>query len=169
MEPDNTNSNKISQPEEIQDEVNPLQNLLTRVLKDSQYRDAKFEILENNKISDALIDLIEPYVDEVENDHEFAMLLDVATIAWNLSFFSRKVAQQEIERMLQENKVILGDTEREVKETKEDLKNILGQMIARKKRHFSKYKRLIIDYELKNKGDGSELFVVSKPIKNKLK
>ena len=109
---------------------------------------------------------IEPYQDDVQNDEDWIKLLDLATLAWNLSFFSKREAQQEIEHILQSNQLVSADTEREIKE---DLKNIIGQLITRKKRHFSSYKRLIIDFELKNQGNGFHLFVVSLPMKHKFK
>ncbi len=85
---------------------------------------------------------------------------------WNLSFFSKPVAHKEIEQILEDNLIIPADTS---KETKEDLKNILGQLIARKKRHFSQYKRLILDFEFQDEGDSFRLFVISTPVKKKLK
>ncbi len=166
MEIENRSPEKISQPEEIPNKVTPAQKLLSRVAQSFEDQDVGLEILEKNKVSDALTDFIEPYVDSVKDDKGFTILLDLATIAWNLSFFSKKVAQKEIKQILEDNAILSADTE---KETKEDFKNILGQMIARKKRHFSKYKRFIIDYELKDKDDGFELFVISTPIKNKLR
>ncbi len=68
--------------------------------------------------------------------------------------------------MLQFNLLVPAHTDEEIKE---DLKNLLGQLIARKKRHFSSYKRLILDFELKNQDNDFHLFVISAPVKKTLK
>ena len=166
MEIENRSSDKISQPEENPNQVTPAQKLLSRVVQNFEEREVGLEVQENNKVSNAITDFIEPYVDSVKDDQGFTMLLDLAVIAWNLSFFSKKVAQRELKQMLDDNEIMPTDME---KEAKEEFKNILGQMIARKKRHFSKQKRFILDYELKNLGDSFQLFVVSTPVKNRLK
>ena len=140
--------------------------LLKRVAQDFQDGHVDFEILENHKISDALREFIEPYFYNVQTDAGFIKLLNLATIAWNLSFFSKRVARQEIEHMLQFNLLVPAHTDEEIKE---DLKNLLGQLIARKKRHFSSYKRLILDFELKNQDNDFHLFVVSAPVTKPLK
>ena len=157
MEPNKTSSNKISQIEENQDDLNAIEKLIEKAAKNLHNKDIRVEIQENDKISEALTDFIEPYIED-EDDEDLEMVLDLATFAWNLSFFSKKVAQKEIERMLQDEEMMPADTE---PEAKEELKRILGQMIARKKRHFSKYKRLIIDYDLRNEDDGVYLSVIS--------
>ena len=157
MEPNKTSSNKISQIEENQDDLNAIEKLIEKAAKNLHNKDIRLEIQENDKISEALTDFIEPYIED-EDDEDLEMVLDLATFAWNLSFFSKKVAQKEIERMLQDEEMMPADTE---PEAKEELKRILGQMIARKKRHFSKYKRLIIDYDLRNEDDGVYLSVIS--------
>ena len=157
MEPNKTSSNKISQIEENQDDLNAIEKLIEKAAKNLHNKDIRLEIQENDKISEALTDFIEPYIED-EDDEDLEMVLDLATFAWNLSFFSKKVAQKEIERMLQDEEMMPADTE---PEAKEELKRILGQMIARKKRHFSKYKRLIIDYDLREEDDGFYISVIS--------
>ena len=157
MEPNKTSSDKISQIEENQDDLSAIEKLIEKAAKNLHNKDIRVEIQENDKISEALTDFIEPYIED-EDDEDLEMVLDLATFAWNLSFFSKKVAQKEIERMLQDEEMMPADTE---PEAKEELKRILGQMIARKKRHFSKYKRLIIDYDLRNEDDGVYLSVIS--------
>ena len=157
MEPNKTSSNKISQIEENQDDLNAIEKLIEKAAKNLHNKDIRVEIQENDKISEALTDFIEPYIED-EDDEDLEMVLDLATFAWNLSFFSKKVAQKEIERMLQDEEMMPADTE---PEAKEELKRILGQMIARKKRHFSKYKRLIIDYDLREEDDGFYISVIS--------
>ena len=161
-----TDSEGRSELELFQENESLLKELIGRVAQDFEDRDVDLEILEDHKISDALTEFIEPYKNDVQNDRDWVKLLNLAILAWNLSFFSKRQAQQEIEHMLHSNQLVSADTEKEIKE---ELKNILGQLIARKKRHFSSYKRLIIDFELKNQGDSFHLFVISLPMKHKFK
>ncbi|MEM9271729.1 MAG: hypothetical protein AAGA80_02025 [Cyanobacteria bacterium P01_F01_bin.143] len=152
MEPNKTSSGKISQIEENQDDLSAIEKLIEKAAQNLHNKDIRVEIQENDKISEALTDFIEPYIED-EYDEDLEMVLDLATFAWNLSFFSKKVAQKEIECMFQD-----ADTD---PEGREELKQIIGQMVARKKRRFSKYKRLIIDYELREDDDGFYLSVIS--------
>ena len=101
MKPTKTDSEGSSELEFFQENESLLKQLIGRVAKDFKDHDVDLEVLEQNKISDALTEFIE--------------------------------------------------------------------LIARKKRHFSSYKRLIIDFELKNQGNGFHLFVVSLPMKHKFK
>ena len=166
MEPTNKSSDKTSELKSLQDNESLLKQLLETVAQDLHQGDVDIEILENHKMSDALREFIEPLSYDVQNDEGFVKLLNLGTIAWNLSFFSKQVARKEIEQMLQSNLLVPVATDKEIKE---DLKNILGQLIARKKRHFSSYKRLILDFELKNEGNSFHLFVVSAPTQKKFK
>ena len=161
MEPNKTSSDKISQIEENQDDLSAIEKLIEQAAQNLHHKDIEVEMLENEQMPEALNDFIEPYIED-EDDEDLEMVLDLATFAWNLSFFSKKVAQKEIERMFQDEEIMPADTKQEARK---ELKQILGQMIARKKRHFSKYKRLIIDYELTNDDDGSYLSVLSLPTK----
>lgn len=166
MDLTNKNYDNKSELKSFQDHKNSLKGLLDSVKQNVDNQDVDIEILENNKMSEALTEFIEPYNYDLDYDEGFLKLLNIGTLAWNLSFFSKPVARKEIEQILEDNLIMKADTS---KETKEDLKNILGQLIARKKRHFSKYKRLILDFEFQDEGDSFRLFVISTPVKKKLK
>jgi hypothetical protein len=166
MDLTNKETNSKSELKSFEDHESSLKQLLDRVAQDLHGKDVDIEIFDNNKISDALTEFIEPYSYDIENDEGFLKLLNIATLAWNLSFFSKQVARNEIEQILQEDLFVPADTSEEFKE---DLKNILGQLIARKKRHFASYKRLILDFELKDEGDDYRLFVISTPVKKRFK
>jgi hypothetical protein len=158
-------TNKKSELKSVQNHESSLQQLLDRVTKDLHDKDVDIEIFDNNKISEALLELIEPYSYDI-GDEGFFNLLNIGTLAWNLSFFSKQVARQEIEQIIDENLLVRVDASKEIKE---DLKNILGQLVARKKRHFSSYKRLILDFELKDEEDEFRIFVISTPVKKKFR
>ena len=93
MEPTNTSFDKTSELESLQDDESLLLQLLERVAQDFQDGHVDFEILENHKISDALREFIEPYFYNVQTLAGLFKLLNIATIAWNLSFFSFRVTR----------------------------------------------------------------------------
>ena len=167
MKQANTSSNKISKLESVKNNESVLEKLVGRIAQNFQDKDVDIEILENYKISKTLDDFISPYSDSIETDEEFLFLLDIATIAWNLSFFSKREQRQEIEKLfIQDDLLVAADTNKEIKD---DFKRMLVQLITRKKRYFSNYKRMILDFELKTQGDSFHLAVVSLPIKKNYK
>lgn len=139
--------------------------LMESMLKNLQEENMKVDILKENKMSDILTEFIEPYIDETHSNEQLLTLLGLGVIAWNLSFSSRREQRNEIELFLQENSFFAGGMDHQLKE---DMKNLIGQLIARKKRYFAKHKRLIIDFQVQEDQDGElELFVLSQPIHKK--
>lgn len=107
------------------------------------------------KMSEVLEDFIAPYKQQADSEEAMQKLLTVAVVAWNASFFSESEQQEQIETMLAEG--MPGASE----QLKTEFKDIVNQFISRKKRYFSEYKRLIIDFDLKKIGGKYHLSVAS--------
>jgi hypothetical protein len=107
------------------------------------------------KISEALEDFVEPYLEFANTEEACRKLLTLAVIAWNVSFLPEEEQQDIVEGISAE--VMPAATE----EQKADLKGILSMLIARKKVYFSEYTRKIIGFELTGTGKGYYLSVAS--------
>ncbi len=107
------------------------------------------------KMSDALTDFVEPYRQEADTEEAQRKLLELAIMAWNVSLLSEPEQQEMVDRILAEG--FSAATE----ELKQGMKDILNQLIARKKQHFSENQRMIVDFDLKDTGRDYYLSVAS--------
>lgn len=89
------------------------------------------------KMSEVLMEFLEPYSRYWETKEELTKLLAVAAIAWNASFFPREEWAEIIE-----------NGESIPPEMRQDLKGIIEAMIERKERYFGNIKRMIMNYNV---------------------
>ena len=145
------------------DKSDLLSELVQKVVADFESNGAStgVEILKDNKISTALFQFIEPYHDDETSRTNILLLLDLALIAWNISFLPKREQRKEIDAMFQDPRFFAHDM---TPEFKSNFRGMLTSLIARKKQYFSKYKRLIIDFELTETPEKFDLSVVSAPI-----
>ena len=108
-------------------------------------------------MSTVLGEFIEPYVEHTDSEESYRKLLTLAVLAWNASFLPEKERRDMIDRVFNEG-LPTGTTE-----LKTGLRDIVYHLIARKKAYFSKYKRIIIDFEVFDLGDQYHLSVASTP------
>ena len=78
-------------------------------------------------------------------------MLTTAIIAWNVTLFPEKERLSRLEELV----VTLPE------DVREDGRQIIVELMVRKERFFSQYKRMIIDFELANAGDHWHLSVMS--------
>jgi hypothetical protein len=107
------------------------------------------------KMSEVLGDFVEPYMDLVDTEQAYRMLLTLAVMAWNASFLPEQERQEMIDRVLEAG-IPSGDDE-----LRAGLKGIVNMLIARKKAYFSEHTRDIIDFEVTDTGEGYRLTVAS--------
>jgi hypothetical protein len=74
-----------------------------------------------------------------------------AVIAWNTALFSAEEREAHLEKML----------EAFPEEVRADGRAIISELIERKERYFSEYRRMIIDYEVTDTGEDYHLIVIS--------
>ncbi len=60
---------------------------LKNEIRQGPLRDAEFRVSRNpaSKMSDALVKLAEPFIDETRNEDEYRTLLSMAAVAWNVT------------------------------------------------------------------------------------
>ena len=107
------------------------------------------------KMSKVLTDFVEPYLEFTETEEDYRKLLALSVMAWNASFLPEKEQQEMIDRVL--DKGIPTGTE----ELKAGLKEIVNELIVRKKIYFPEYTRMIIDFEVTDTGRDYHLAVAS--------
>jgi len=129
-------------------------NGLVNKLKKNGLLDNKklvFEPYGEVKMSDILLEYVEPYMDSVKTDEEYKKLFTVAMIAWNVSF----LPEDEQKKTISNFKTCFPPP------LQNDFIKIVNMMIERKNTYFSEYKRKIIDYTLKDLGDEINISVAS--------
>lgn len=103
------------------------------------------------KMSEVLLDFIEPYYHGVDTEEAMRKLVTTALVAWNTALMPTEAQDEQLEAVAQ----ALPD------ETVEDFYVIVGEMIERKNRYFAEYTRYILDYELTGEGDDYHISVIS--------
>lgn len=144
-------SRKTSRPKGVS-EKQILQNLGDRTMKLPGMDRMKFMMNPKGeiKMSDVLWQFIDPYYEEDMSYDEVERLLMIGIVAWNMSFFEESERLKEIQKFADK----IGDSAAVMME-------ILGPLIHRKQRHFRKYDRKIINFQLTDTGETLHLSVAS--------
>jgi len=103
------------------------------------------------KMSEILEQFMEPFRDFDETEDAFRKLITLSILSWNMMLFPEKDRKAKLEGLLTS---FPEDIRREGR-------GIIEQMMSRKERFFSNYKRTILGYELTDTGDGWHLSVAS--------
>ena len=103
------------------------------------------------KMSDIIIQFIEPYNDLAQTYEAQMKLITVAIIAWNASLLPEDRGKAMIDKVL----VNLPLAERG------QTMDVIRQFMERKKRYFADYKRPVVDYQLTEDKDEFHLSVAS--------
>jgi hypothetical protein len=103
------------------------------------------------KMSQVLEEFIAPYREFADTEEAFRKLLVTAIIAWNTALFSAEERETHLEKML----------EAFPEQVRADGRAIINELMERKERYFSEYRRMIIDYEVTDTGEDYHLIVIS--------
>jgi hypothetical protein len=103
------------------------------------------------KMSQVLEEFIAPYREFADTEEAFRKLLVTAVVAWNTALFPAKEREAHIEEVLKALP----------KEVRADGRAIINELMERKERYFSEYRRMIIDYEVTYTGEDYHLVVIS--------
>ena len=130
--------------------------LRKRLRSEPAFKDLKIiEPINEEKLSLAIFQLVEPYKSEADNIQAFTGLITLAVMVWNVSILKG----DEQKKMMKKIKAMLLDDSSQ--EWEQPLEQIVTQLIRRKKRYFAHDKRFIIDYEITESRDEFNLAVVS--------
>ena len=103
------------------------------------------------KMSEVLKEFIVPYRETANTEEAFRKLLVIAVVAWNTALFPAEERKAYVDKVL----------EALPEEARADGQAIISELVERKERYFSEYKRMIIDYEVTDRGEDYHLVVVS--------
>jgi hypothetical protein len=104
------------------------------------------------KMSEVLRDFVAPYWHILDTEEAMRKLLTTALVAWNTALMppaEQAGALDQVATALPE-------------EARDDFYAIVREMIERKNKHFAEYDRLILDYELVDRGNDYHITVVSR-------
>lgn len=104
------------------------------------------------KASALLLALIEPYLELATTETIFRRLVTLAATAWNLSLIPEEQRQVVIEEVL---------SEMEEAETREDMREIIEDLIRRKERYFGEYTWIVVGFDVVEEEDEFHLMVAS--------
>jgi hypothetical protein len=103
------------------------------------------------KMSEVLLDFVEPYSDQWRNEAELRTLLNIATLVWNASLLTGSQREEAIQDMIQAVPP----------EGRVDFRRILDDMIQRKMALFAGNKRAILSFEVSKTPTGPYVSVIS--------
>jgi hypothetical protein len=99
--------------------------------------------VERRKISAALLELVDPYLDDAPELDQVRSLAGLGTLAWNLSLLPMSERSRRIREVAQDSKV----------PDREALTEILQHLVQRKIDLFPDDTRRIFDWEVREEGD----------------
>lgn len=103
------------------------------------------------KMSEVLREFVDPYWHIADTEEAMGRLLATALVAWNTAL------QPEEEQANSVKQVATALPE----EAREDFYSVVAELIERKNKYFAQYDRMILDYELVDRGDDYHITVVS--------
>ena len=105
------------------------------------------------KMSQVVIDFIEPYVEYAETYEAYQKLVSVAIVAWNTALFPEKKQKAIVKKMMKSLSLPRSDAR--------DMKGIIQELIERKNERFAEHNRIIVEYHVTETRDGFHLSVAS--------
>ncbi|NPV81873.1 MAG: hypothetical protein HPY52_16705 [Firmicutes bacterium] len=109
------------------------------------------------KMSEVLLEFVQPYMKSAKTRKAFDSLLAIATASWNCALLDEKGSHELSDQIV--NAVVSCED----KQGQVVIRRVMNELIERKKRHFAKYDRYILNYVLSETEDGFHLSVVSTP------
>lgn len=103
------------------------------------------------KMSQVLLEFLEPYADEWETAQELSDLVAVATLAWNATFAPVPEREQYLQSVL--------DTVPPA--ARDDVRGVVLDLMRRKIALFGEVRRMVLDYQVTETADGPHLSVMS--------
>jgi hypothetical protein len=130
-----------------------LQDLMTKVQEDEllDERDLRFVTSNQEKMSEVILDFVEPYRHVFEERSGMEWLITFAVIAWNAALVSSKKRRA----MLNDAVDGLPDADKEM------VSDLLEHMLRRKKQRFRRNRRMIYEYNVAESEEGLHVSIAS--------
>ncbi len=147
----------LKQQKQSKDNQKHLNELAQKVKKGALGSSAVEIVIEPpgaEKMSEVLEEFIDPYIDTVHNIEAHRSLYELAVFAWNISLLPETKQQKMVDQFI--GRILLGDPQ-----AQEETKQLISELIMRKKKYFANIKRFIADFTLKGTGKHRHLSVAS--------
>ena len=95
------------------------------------------------KMSEVLMEYIEPFLEGTETYEECSNLLEIAIMSWNIALVSEEKAQELLKKIFSGN-----SSDPEEIEDEKEVQRIVKKLIKRKLKFFAQEKRFITDFKL---------------------
>ena len=125
----------------------------SRGLLDGDNMEVRYEPSGVPKMSEVIIDFIEPYVEYAETYEAYQKLVMVAIVAWNTTLLPEKEQKPMVKKMLKSLSL--------PRSVLRDMKGIMEELIERKNEHFAEHTRVTMDYQVTETRHGYHLSVAS--------
>ncbi len=136
------------------DRYKPLvSKLQSKGLLDKYNVEVRYEPSGVAKMSEVVIDFIEPYAEYAETYEAYQKLVMIAIVAWNTTLLPEKKQKAMVKKMIKSLSLPRSDAR--------DTKGIIEELIERKNKHFAEHTRTIVDYQVTETRDGFHLSVAS--------
>ena len=103
------------------------------------------------KMSELLLDFIDPYRDDTMSEFQLRTLLAAGILAWNAAMLPQESREKILDSAVHDA----------FSEGAEEFREILSEMIERKQRYFARITRFILSYQLTMTPEGLHLDVLS--------
>lgn len=147
----------VRQQRREKDQQETLDKLARRVKRKLKETDVIINPNGEVKMSEVLQAFIEPYLDFAIDRDQREKMFTIAIFAWNLALLPPEQQQQATKEMIDET---LGKQDRQAKQ---DMREIVEELIERKRKFFPDNQRYILDFELKETRNDFYLSVISAP------
>jgi len=105
------------------------------------------------KMSQVLERFVEPYMEQVKTEDAYRKLLSIAVAVWNVALLPSEKRLAYLNGL----QAMLPD------EVRDEGKKTVVELLERKEKHFSHYRRMIIDFDVADTGSGWYISVISTP------
>ncbi len=139
--------------------LSKLENYHQQLIDKFNLKNTELILSDNFRMSEVLRDFLAPELDDENDSNLIDFYIKLGIIGWNTSFYSKKEQRQIIDEMINDLEL-----NRKAGEGAQELISFLQKLIIRRKRYFSAFKIIILDYELEEKIDQFNLRVFSAPI-----
>ena len=95
------------------------------------------------KMSEVLMEYIEPFLEGTETYEECSNLLEIAVMSWNMALVSEEERQEELKELFSDNA-----SDPEEIEAEKLIQKLMNKFIKRKLKFFAEEKRFITDFKL---------------------
>jgi hypothetical protein len=95
------------------------------------------------KMSEVLMEYIEPFLEGTETYQECSSLLEIAVMSWNMALVSEEERQELLKELFSKHPSDPEDIEAE-----KELQRLMNKLIKRKLKFFAEEKRFVTDFKL---------------------